>query len=160
MIYKPFHINPEFVNRTSTNWPGGFTERTVPYSSLSNLVPGSNVLAASASTLKGVTASKGTASKGNASKKNIRLYNRMAKSKKNYRGRKSGYSKIIKRRISKSRRRRSMKGGHGHNTSWHKGDWITGNALNYTNYSSPIKLPPTLSALANPVPFFNNSRLL
>lgn len=157
MIYKPFHINPEFVNRTSTNWPGGFTDRTVPYSSLSNLVPGSNVLAAAASTLKG-----GNASKRNASKKNIRLYNRMAKSKKNYRGRKSGYSKIVKRRrmgLSKSRRR-SMKGGHGHNTSWHKGDWITGNALNYTNYSSPIKLPPTLSALANPAPFFNNSRLL
>ena len=156
MIFKPFDINPEFVNKTSTDWPGGFTDRTVPYSSLSNLVPGSNVLAAAASALKG----------GNASKKNIRLYNRMTKSKRNYRGKKGGYSKIIKRRrmgksMSKSRnRRRSMKGGHGHNSSWHKGDWITGNALNYTTYSTPFKLPPTLSALANPVPFINKSHLL
>ena len=152
MIYKPFHINSEFVNRTSTDWPGDFTDRTVPYSSLSGLIPGSNVLAAAASTLRGGSANK--------SKKNIRVYNRMAKSKRR--------GNMSKRRVSKSRRRRGsmkrksmskgmrMRGGN----SWNKGDWITGNALNYTTYSTPFNLPPTLSALANPVPFLNNSRIL
>ena len=155
MNYKPFHINSEFVNRTSTDWPGDFTDRTVPYSSLSGLIPGSNVLAAAASTLRGGSANK--------SKKNIRVYNRMAKSKrrgsmsKRRMSKRRGQSRRMRKGMSKGMRKgMRMKGGN----SWTKGDWITGNALNYTTYSTPFNLPPTLSALANPVPFLNNSRIL
>ena len=52
-------------------------------------------------------------------------------------------------------RSRSMRGG---NVGVR--DWITGNSLNYSSYTTPFNLPPALSALANPVPFVSTSREL
>ena len=74
----------------------------------------------------------------------------------NHRRRGSRRSRSLKRSRSMKRgRSRSMRGG---NVGVR--DWITGNSLNYSSYTTPFNLPPALSALANPVPFVSTSREL
>ena len=168
MIFKPFvpfPYDPKFINVDSSNWSGNFSSKVIPSSSLSPFVPGSNVLAAAASALKG-------GSRKN-NKNNMRVYNRMSRTHKhtkrctkrckiNHRRRGSRRGQSMKRSRSKSMKRgqsmkrsRSMRGG---NVGVR--DWITGNSLNYSSYTTPFNLPPTLSALANPVPFVSTSREL
>ena len=77
MIFKPFvpfPYDPKFINVDSSNWSGNFSSKTIPSSSLSPFVPGSNVLAAAASALKG-------GSRKNK-KNNMRVYNRMSRTHK------------------------------------------------------------------------------
>ena len=164
MIFKPFvpfPYDPKFINVDSSNWSGNFSSKIIPSSSLSPFVPGSNVLAAAASALKG-------GSRKNK-KNNMRVYNRMSRTHKhtkrckiNHRRKGSRRGLSMKRSRSKSMKRgqsmkrsRSMRGG---NVGVR--DWITGNSLNYSSYTTPFNLPPTLSALANPVPFVSTSREL
>ena len=158
MIFKPFvpfPYDPKFINVDSSNWSGNFSSKTIPSSSLSPFVPGSNILAARASALKG-------GSRKNK-KNNMRVYNRMSRTHKhtkrckiNHRRRGSRRSRSLKRSRSMKRgRSRSMRGG---NVGVR--DWITGNSLNYSSYTTPFNLPPALSALANPVPFLSTSREL
>ena len=164
MIFKPFvpfPYDPKFINVDSSNWSGNFSSTVIPSSSLSPFVPGSNVLAAAASALKG-------GSRKNK-KNNMRVYNRMSRTHKhtkrckiNHRRKGSRRGLSMKRSRSKSMKRgqsmkrsRSMRGG---NVGVR--DWITGNSLNYSSYTTPFNLPPTLSALANPVPFVSTSREL
>ena len=169
MIFKPFvpfPYDPKFINVDSSNWSGNFSSKTIPSSSLSPFVPGSNILAARASALKG-------GSRKNK-KNNMRVYNRMSRTHKhtkrctkrckiNHRRRGSKRSRSMGisrgRSIKRGRsmgRSRSMRGG---NVGVR--DWITGNSLNNTSYSMPFKyLSPQLSALANPTPFVNTSHEL
>ena len=158
MIFKPFvpfPYDPKFINVDSSNWSGNFSSKVIPSSSLSPFVPGSNILAARASALKG-------GSRKNK-KNNMRVYNRMSRTHKhtkrckiNHRRRGSRRSRSLKRSRSMKRgRSRSMRGG---NVGVR--DWITGNSLNYSSYTTPFNLPPALSALANPVPFLSTSREL
>ena len=158
MIFKPFvpfPYDPKFINVDSSNWSGNFSSKVIPSSSLSPFVPGSNILAAAASALKG-------GSRKNK-KNNMRVYNRMSRTHKhtkrckiNHRRRGSRRSRSLKRSRSMKRgRSRSMRGG---NVGVR--DWITGNSLNYSSYTTPFNLPPALSALANPVPFLSTSREL
>ena len=158
MIFKPFvpfPYDPKFINVDSSNWSGNFSSKVIPSSSLSPFVPGSNALAAAASALKG-------GSRKNK-KNNMRVYNRMSRTHKhtkrckiNHRRRGSRRSRSLKRSRSMKRgRSRSMRGG---NVGVR--DWITGNSLNYSSYTTPFNLPPALSALANPVPFLSTSREL
>ena len=158
MIFKPFvpfPYDPKFINVDSSNWSGNFSSKVIPSSSLSPFVPGSNALAAAASALKG-------GSRKNK-KNNMRVYNRMSRTHKhtkrckiNHRRRGSRRSRSLKRSRSMKRgRSRSMRGG---NVGVR--DWITGNSLNYSSYTTPFNLPPALSALANPVPFVSTSREL
>jgi len=166
MIFKPFvpfPYDPKFINVDSSNWSGNFSSKVIPSSSLSPFVPGSNALAAAASALKG-------GSRKNK-KNNMRVYNRMSRTHKHTkrckinhrrRGSRRGLSMKRSRSMGKSMgrsmkrgRSRSMRGG---NVGVR--DWITGNSLNYSSYTTPFKLPPTLSALANPVPFLSTSREL
>ena len=158
MIFKPFLINPTYINEDSSNWSGNFTSKYIPHSSLSPLVPGNNVLAARASALKG----------GSSKKNNMRVYNRMRrhrhtkKCKINHKRKSVGRGKSMRRSL---RRNRSIRGGL-RNTAMTGGnagikDWIIGNSLNNTSYSMPFKyLSPQLSALANPTPFVNKSHNL
>jgi hypothetical protein len=158
MIFKPFvpfPYDPKFINVDSSNWSGNFTSKMIPHSNLSPFVPESNALAAAASALKG-------GSRKNK-KNNMRVYNRMSRTHKhtkrckiNHRRRGSKRSRSLKRSRSMKRgRSRSMRGG---NVGVR--DWITGNSLNYSSYTTPFNLPPALSALANPVPFLSTSREL
>ena len=158
MIFKPFvpfPYDPKFINVDSSNWSGNFSSKVIPSSSLSPFVPGSNALAAADSALKG-------GSRKNK-KNNMRVYNRMSRTHKhtkrckiNHRRRGSRRSRSLKRSRSMKRgRSRSMRGG---NVGVR--DWITGNSLNNTSFRTPFNLPPVLSALANPVPFFNTSHNL
>ena len=156
MIFKPFvpfPYDPKFINVDSSNWSGNFSSKVIPSSSLSPFVPGSNALAAAASALKG-------GSRKNK-KNNMRVYNRMSRTHKhtkrckiNHRRRGSRRSMSRSRSMKRSRSR-SMRGG---NVGVR--DWITGNSLNYSSYTTPFNLPPALSALANPVPFLSTSREL
>ena len=163
MIFKPFvpfPYDPKFINVDSSNWSGNFSSKTIPSSSLSPFVPGSNILAARASALKG-------GSRKNK-KNNMRVYNRMSRTHKhtkrctkrckiNHRrkGSRKG-SRRGSRRGQSMKRTRSMRGG---NVGVR--DWITGNSLNNTSYSMPFKyLSPQLSALANPTPFVSTSHEL
>ena len=159
MIFKPFvpfPYDPKFINVDSSNWSGNFSSKTIPSSSLSPFVPGSNILAARASALKG-------GSRKNK-KNNMRVYNRMSRTHKHTKRctkrckinhRRKG-SRRGSRRGQSMKRTRSMRGG---NVGVR--DWITGNSLNNTSYSMPFKyLSPQLSALANPTPFVNTSHEL
>ena len=164
MIFKPFvpfPYDPKFINVDSSNWSGNFSSKVIPSSSLSPFVPGSNALAAAASALKG-------GSRKNK-KNNMRVYNRMSRTHKhtkrckiNHRRRGSRRSRSMKRSRSMGK---SMKRGKSMGRSMRGGnvgvrDWITGNSLNYSSYTTPFNLPPALSALANPVPFLSTSREL
>ena len=159
MIFKPFvpfPYDPKFINVDSSNWSGNFSSKTIPSSSLSPFVPGSNILAARASALKG-------GSRKNK-KNNMRVYNRMSRTHKHTKRctkrckinhRRKG-SRRGSRRGQSMKRTRSMRGG---NVGVR--DWITGNSLNNTSYSMPFKyLSPQLSALANPTPFVSTSHEL
>ena len=158
MIFKPFvpfPYDPKFINVDSSNWSGNFSSKVIPSSSLSPFVPGSNALAAAASALKG-------GSRKNK-KNNMRVYNRMSRTHKHTKRCKINHRRRGVRRGSRRsrsrgqsmKRSRSMRGG---NVGVR--DWITGNSLNYSSYTTPFKLPPALSALANPVPFLSTSREL
>ena len=152
MIFKPFTpfpYNPAYINVDGSNWAGNFTSNVVPESSLSPLVPGSNILAARASALF-----------GGSRNKNMRLYNKMKKSlrRQKYSRRQRGRTRRGKTRRGKFRGgaiAAKMRGGNAPVR-----DWITGNSLNNTSFKTPFNLPPTLSALANPVPFFSTSHNL
>ena len=159
MIFKPFvpfPYDPKFINVDSSNWSGNFSSKVIPSSSLSPFVPGSNILAARASALKG-------GSRKNK-KNNMRVYNRMSRTHKHTKRctkrckinhRRKG-SRRGSRRGQSMKRTRSMRGG---NVGVR--DWITGNSLNNTSYSMPFKyLSPQLSALANPTPFVSTSHEL
>ena len=163
MIFKPFvpfPYDPKFINVDSSNWSGNFSSKTIPSSSLSPFVPGSNVLAAAASALKG-------GSRKNK-KNNMRVYNRMSRTHKHTKRCTHKHTKRCTKRCKINHRRkgsrrgqsmkrtRSMRGG---NVGVR--DWITGNSLNNTSYSMPFKyLSPQLSALANPTPFVSTSHEL
>ena len=161
MIFKPFSpfpLDPSRINVDGSNWAGNFSSNIVPESSLSPLVPGSNILAARASSLKGGFR------KNKSKKNNMRLYNKMRHTHKKYT---KGCKKCIRKRKSRRVRSRSMKGGinararggmRGGNDPIR--NWITGNSLNNSSFRTPINLPPALSALANPVPFFSTSHNL
>lgn len=168
MIFKPFvpfPYDPKFINVDSSNWSGNFSSKVIPSSSLSPFVPGSNALAAAASALKG-------GSRKNK-KNNMRVYNRMSRTHKHTKRCKINHRRRGVRRGSRRSRsmgrsrgqsmKRSMK--RGRSRSMRGGnvgvrDWITGNSLNYSSYTTPFNLPPALSALANPVPFLSTSREL
>ena len=169
MIFKPFvpfPYDPKFINVDSSNWSGNFSSKVIPSSSLSPFVPGSNILAAAASALKG-------GSRKNK-KNNMRVYNRMSRTHKhtkrckiNHRRRGSRRSMSRSRSMKRSKSMgKSMKRGKSMGRSMRGGnvgvrDWITGNSLNNTSYSMPFKyLSPQLSALANPTPFVNKSHNL
>ena len=168
MIFKPFvpfPYDPKFINVDSSNWSGNFSSKVIPSSSLSPFVPGSNILAAAASALKG-------GSRKNK-KNNMRVYNRMSRTHKhtkrckiNHRRRGSRRSMSRSRSMKRSKSMgKSMKRGKSMGRSMRGGnvgvrDWITGNSLNYSSYTTPFNLPPALSALANPVPFVSTSREL
>ena len=165
MIFKPFvpfPYDPKFINVDSSNWSGNFSSRVIPSSSLSPFVPGSNVLAAAASALKG-------GSRKNK-KNNMRVYNRMSRTHKHTKRCTKRCKINHRRRGSRRGSRRSRSMGRSMGKSMGKSmrggnvgvrDWITGNSLNNTSYSMPFKyLSPQLSALANPTPFVNTSHEL
>jgi hypothetical protein len=162
MIFKPFvpfPYDPKFINVDSSNWSGNFTSKMIPHSNLSPFVPESNALAAAASALKG-------GSRKNK-KNNMRVYNRMSRTHKHTKRCKINHRRRGSRRGSRRGRGRSRSRSMGKSMgkSMRGGnvgvrDWITGNSLNYSSYTTPFKLPPALSALANPVPFVSTSREL
>ena len=155
MIFKPFvpfPYDPKFINVDSSNWSGNFSSKVIPSSSLSPFVPGSNALAAAASALKG-------GSRKNK-KNNMRVYNRMSRTHKHTKRCKINHRRRGVRRGSRRSRSRGQSMKRGRSRSMRGGnvgvrDWITGNSLNYSSYTTPFKLPPALSALANPVPFLS-----
>ena len=169
MIFKPFSpfpYDPAYINVDGSNWAGNFTSNVVPESSLSPLVPGSNILAARASALF-----------GGSRNKNMRLYNRMKRSlrRQKYSRRQRGKTRRGKTRRGRFRGGLNLRGGMNATPNMRGGmnatpnmrggnapvrDWITGNSLNNTSFRTPFNLPPVLSALANPVPFFNTSHNL
>ena len=148
--FVPFLYNPSHINVDGSSWAGNFTSKIEPYSSLSHLVPGSNVLAAKASSLIG-------GSKYNKFKKNnMRIYKMRHTHKKFTKGCKKC---ITRRNRSRSRsssrsrsRSRSMQGG-----NVPVNNWNTGNSLNTTSYRSLFKLSPEESSLASPIPIINTS---
>ena len=97
--FTPFPYNPSYINVDGSNWAGNFTSNIVPQSSLSSLVPESNILAARASALKG---GYKKSKKSKKSKYNMRVYNRMKHTHKKYT---KGCKKCIRKSRSRSRSR-------------------------------------------------------